>query len=138
MMNVNSPSVMIWIGSVSRIRIGRKIALTIPSTKAATSAPTTPVTLTPGKMYATIRRATALTITRMRKCIGNSLSARTCRADDLAKGATSAAPEQDQAEPGYFERGSPVPTASRRVPYPSRISKTASSRLMRVTSAVPP
>lgn len=48
MINVNSPKVIMVIGSVSTNKIGRTKAFNIPSTIAATMAMYTPLTVMPG------------------------------------------------------------------------------------------
>jgi hypothetical protein len=58
------------MGSVSRTRMGRRIVLTIPRRKAATSAAQKPSTqIIPGKRYEMIRMATILMINRAMKNI---------------------------------------------------------------------
>jgi hypothetical protein len=62
MTNVNSPSVSIFIGSVSRISIGLIIALINPITRTATRADTKSVKNIPGTILETINNAMAFTI----------------------------------------------------------------------------
>lgn len=58
----NSPSVRMFMGKVRKTRIGFKIALTSPKTKATSKAVPKPATVTPGNTAANIRITTALTI----------------------------------------------------------------------------
>lgn len=60
--NVKSPSVIMLIGKVNSSRIGFKIALIIPITRAAMRAAVKLCTCTPGKIYAAAKTANPLKI----------------------------------------------------------------------------
>lgn len=59
--NINNPRLIIFIGKVSRIKIGRKIELKIPNSNAATINASGPSTSAQGETLTTTIRATLVT-----------------------------------------------------------------------------